>query len=425
MKRNLFLKFLQRIFWAFQIALVITVLITIVSPVKAAPLAQEPAPTPSAEETLAAPAQPSDVIPPMETENPEPTPVPTEPPLEPIIIPTDIPVEPPSAGLTNTSPNISTSSDGTVSINYVKPITLYARNTYEPYILPSTLRLGAPKVAPIIITYRSAGQVNALGDTCIAFPTLAKNAFMYAASQWRSRLTSAVTISIEACWANLPSGVLGHSATMGYSANFPGAPRTNTWYPRPLADKLRGTNINPGQFDISIAYANGFSSQFYYASSGSPGTKYDFIEIVMHEITHGLGFAGSMRYSSSKGSWGYSDGIHLYPTIYDRFTIDSLNRYLINTSIYPNPSIALGTKLRSNAIYFYGPYARAANSGLRVALYAPGTWAPGSSYAHLAESFNTTTSKMMTYSIPRGEAVHDPGPVTKGILRDEGWGIVY
>jgi hypothetical protein len=177
---------------------------------------------------------------------------------------------------------------------------------------------------------------------------------------------------------------------------------------------------------MTIAYANGFSSQFYYNPTGSPGTKYDFVEIVMHEIAHGLGFSASMRYSAPNGSWGYWDGsyTYLYPAIYDRFLVDSAYRYLVNTAVYPNPSSTLGSRLRSNAVYFNGAFAKGAYANKLVPLYAPGTWAAGSSISHLGEIFNTTTSKMMTYSIPKGEAVHDPGPVTKGILRDEGWGVV-
>jgi hypothetical protein len=65
----------------------------------------------------------------------------------------------------------------------------------------------------------------------------------------------------------------------------------------------------------------------------------------------------------------------------------------------------------------------AANGGQRVKLYAPSTWAGGSSYAHLDYStFSGTTNRLMVYAISSGVAIHDPGSVTMGLLRDLGWG---
>jgi uncharacterized repeat protein (TIGR02543 family) len=81
----------------------------------------------------------------------------------------------------------------------------------------------------------------------------------------------------------------------------------------------------------------------------------------------------------------------------------------------------LASQLTSGSVYFDGPHANAANGGSRVRLYAPGTWAPGSSYSHLDDDFNGTVNAMMTYSVDYGESIHDPGLVTMGILHDNGW----
>ena len=72
-------------------------------------------------------------------------------------------------------------------------------------------------------------------------------------------------------------------------------------------------------------------------------------------------------------------------------------------------------------VLFDGLNANAANGGNRVPLYVPSTWQSGSSYAHLAESFNATPNALMTYSLNNGESVHNPGLVTCGILKDLGW----
>jgi hypothetical protein len=65
-----------------------------------------------------------------------------------------------------------------------------------------------------------------------------------------------------------------------------------------------------------------------------------------------------------------------------------------------------------------------ANGGERVKIYAPSTWAQGSSYSHLDnDTFRSTVNRLMVYSTPSGQASHDPGPVTKGIFKDLGWSL--
>jgi hypothetical protein len=101
---------------------------------------------------------------------------------------------------------------------------------------------------------------------------------------------------------------------------------------------------------------------------------------------------------------------------------DGSGNQLINTSVYGNPSTALGTALTSDDIWFHGSNAMAANGDQRVKMYAPSTWAVGSSYAHLDyDTFHGTANRLMVYAISAGDSIHDPGPVTKGLLKDLGW----
>ena len=127
----------------------------------------------------------------------------------------------------------------------------------------------------------------------------------------------------------------------------------------------------------------------------------------------------SMWVYGGQGIWGIGG----QPTIYDRFMENGSAQSLLNTSLFPNPSSALAAQLQSNNLYFNGANARAANGGARPKMYAPSTWQPGSSYAHLDEIFNGTVNALMTYSLDDGEAIHDPGQVTMGILADVGWNM--
>jgi len=272
--------------------------------------------------------------------------------------------------------------------------------------------------ATISINYLPAGP-GQWGDICVTWPDQPKAAFTYAANLWASQLQSSVPITIDACWANnLPAGILGHSGAKNYFRNFSGAPVANTWYAVSLANALHGSDLDPGQSDMYIGYSNSFN--WYFGTDATPPSQVDFVSVVLHEITHSLGFSGSMQISEGQGSWGLGTP---YPDIYDRFTENGSGQKLIDTALFPNPSAVLATQLTSNDIYFNGANANAGNGGARVPLYAPATWSPGSSYAHLAESYNNTPNALMTYALPNGESIHNPGPVTLGLLKDIGWAL--
>ena len=146
--------------------------------------------------------------------------------------------------------------------------------------------------------------------------------------------------------------------------------------------------------------------------------KFDFVTVVLHEIGHGLNFTGTMKYSDGTGAWGYGKD-PAYPNIYDVFIKDGDGKSLIT---YDNNSTALGNALTSDNLWFHGDEAMAANGGQRVKIYAPSQWSSGSSYSHLDyETFNKPPNKLMVYAGGEGEFVHDPGPVTKGLLNDLGW----
>jgi hypothetical protein len=303
--------------------------------------------------------------------------------------------------------------------------------------LPRQGGLGA-QAATFVIDYVPAGYTNALDDICMVFPAAAVAPFEAAAAIWAGLIQSAVPLRIEACWASLPAGVLGHSAATTYVRDWTtgsAPPLAGTFYQVALANALAGVDLYPvpaskpagcnpatcpnsNWDDLSIAFANGYSSSFYYGTSGNPGPLTDLESVMVHEIAHALGFAGSM-YLATTTTVGWGAGG--FPAAYDRFTVDGAGVSLINTATYPNPSAALLTALTSGSISFSGPIAKAANAGANVPLYAPNPYRPGSSYAHLAESYNGGENALMTYSIGPGEVLHAPGPVGMGVLNDVGW----
>ena len=170
------------------------------------------------------------------------------------------------------------------------------------------------------------------------------NVFQKAADIWGSTLNSNVTIVVQAtfqdrgftpCTAN--SAVLGAAGTIQIFANTPGVLWPSTWYHSALANKLAGADQQPGPLDPGflqppfaddiIAFFNpnlgaanclAGSSWYYGIDNQAPSGTIDFLNVVSHEIGHGLGFATFV----DKGSGTTESGL---PDVYTAYTHDDTN----------------------------------------------------------------------------------------------------
>ncbi len=217
---------------------------------------------------------------------------------------------------------------------------------------------------------------------------------------------------------------MASESTLGYSGggpllrDFTNAPRSGTWYAGSLANSLAGTDLDTSKYDMYITFNKNFA-WYTGVDANPPADLFDLESVALHEICHGLNFSGSMRYASDVANWGYDTG---YPNVYDTYMRDGSGNSLIDASVYANKSSALGSAVTSNDLWFHGPQAMSGNGGSRVKMYAPTTWKSGSSYSHLDhDTFVTGNNRLMRYAIAKGTAIHDPGPVAMGILKDLGW----
>lgn len=304
----------------------------------------------------------------------------------------------------------SAANDGPISIPGPEVIIRAIPNTGEGFFVPpppASMRLSpnAPEAATINVTYNG-------------FSAEAQTAFQYAVNIWAGLLDSSVTINITATWTPLATGVLGSAGSVSVYGNFPGAPALNTWFPDALADKRSCGNVG-GAYDIVANFNSSFPDWYFGTDGVVPFTQWDFVTVVLHEIGHGLGFAGSFTtVSAGVGRWDHPSFLGI-PAIYTRFTRDGAGTSITS---YTSPSALLATTLQggTGGIFWTGRFGTAGNSGVQPTLYSPNPWEQGSSFSHFNQA--TYATELMKPALPNGISIHNPGTRTLGVLRDIGWG---
>jgi len=276
---------------------------------------------------------------------------------------------------------------------------------------------------------REEASVMAGGATIAVFYTgftgapAAQVAFEYAVGIWRNNVFSPVPMTIDAVFANLGPGLLGQASALS-NVDFPGG-IPNTRYGDPLADRLAGSDQFPGDLDI-LAEFNSTANWYFGTDGNTPPGQYDFVSVVLHELGHGLEFAGSATYSAGQGSLGGGSGVL---KVYDLFTVTETGAPIRG---FASPSLALGTQLTHNynagnptgpGVYWGGAKGIIGNGGTRPRLYTQTPYLAGSSYSHLDESVYPAgnANSLMTYALSAAEAIHSPGPVMLGMFDDMGW----
>ena len=137
-------------------------------------------------------------------------------------------------------------------------------------------------------------------------------AYQFAADLWGAVLQSNVETRVGASFQPLAcaatSGVLGSAGAWYVNRDFAGAPVAGIWYHAALANALAGVNLNsadptyiaPDDIEIGSRFNSNLgtpgcleTSGWYYGLDGNtPAGRINFLDVVMHEIGHGLGFQG-------------------------------------------------------------------------------------------------------------------------------------
>ncbi|MCH8295898.1 hypothetical protein IH992_32875 [Candidatus Poribacteria bacterium] len=248
----------------------------------------------------------------------------------------------------------------------------------------------------------------------------------------KSRITSSVEIRVNAEFKPLGSSdILGGAIAENVHRNFTGSV-PNTWYPDALADKLAGQDLSPNQPDLT-AELNSSVMDFYFGTDGNtPADQFDFVTLVLHELIHGLSFAGNEFFDEETGK-GYvtlsEQGSPELPGIYDSNVVHVNGgnvTAITNTTVFPDSSVALGNALQSGKLFWNGANGIiGAGDGNKPKLYAPATFVEGSSYSHLDEEtyLPGNINTLMSPDQDTQESAHDFGPIAIGMFKDMGWTI--
>jgi hypothetical protein len=270
------------------------------------------------------------------------------------------------------------------------------------------LKSGSEKKSDIIVNYS-------------LFPEEAKKAFEYAVGLWEYIIESPIPIYVQANWRTQNQNVLGSCGPTDYYSNFEGAPHENRFYPIALVEKITKEEIT-GQSNPDMEADFNKSINWYFGIDGqTPDSLYDFVTVVLHEMGHGLGFTG---FFYAVGDTGTYANLNIGDaTSFDQLVIKKNGDRLLDTLLFPNPSDQLLEAFISNNLYGNSPVATIDGGGYIPRLYAPNIWNEGSSIYHLNDATYAegNPNSLMTHAFGQGEAIHDPGPITKGIMADIGW----
>lgn len=145
--------------------------------------------------------------------------------------------------------------------------------------------------------------------------------YQLAMDMWGSVLQSNVEIKVYASFARLTctptGGTLGQAGPNWIVNDFPGA-TPNTFYHSALGDAIAGVDLVPdpndpadifSQFNGDLGKADCLSGlNWYYGLDGiTPVGSINFLNVVMHEIGHGLGVSGFLN--KTTGVLGFGTGL--------------------------------------------------------------------------------------------------------------------
>ena len=270
-----------------------------------------------------------------------------------------------------------------------------------------------------------------------------KLSFIKAAEILAEQVVSTQTILVDANFDSTMScsafeatlGSAGATTNIGYPAATSGL-LGNTYYPIGLANAITGSDIDPWVSDITSSFnadlgdSDCLSGSFWYYGFDAPsGSDIGFTTVLLHEMTHGLGFASLTDASDGSKAAGIDD-------IFSNFLYskqDSADWSVaggLNDSDRADSAVSVtgllwnGSNVNTKAIglltagYDDADTSSSFTSGDRVQMYAPNPIEGGSSVSHFTTA--ASPNEIMEPQYTAGQL--DLG-LALYLLKDIGWEI--
>ena len=262
--------------------------------------------------------------------------------------------------------------------------------------------------------------------------------FQAAADRWEEILQIDVDIIVDASFVSLDcttfSGVLGAAGPLSIAFDFDNAPLASTLFVIAEALNLSGTTSTDSSIEAFFNDDVGTpgcldSSGWYYGLDGNgPANEIDFLEVVLHELAHGLGvtnFVGQNGARPNIGGVPFNDifMVNLRDLTLGQNWPDLTNAERAASSINDTNLVWSGTEVqRFSNVAFQG-----FNSGM-AQMFAPTSFAQGSSVSHFDTDifFNTTVDNITGFN-----ELMEPERtgsfelfLTAALMSDIGWTVI-
>jgi hypothetical protein len=128
-------------------------------------------------------------------------------------------------------------------------------------------------------------------------------------------------VTFDALYCSATSVVFGNGSTTEVWTS-PSYPKPDTWYPKALANKLSGVDLDPAFADIRATFNSNLGQTgclegtfFYLGLDNNHGSDIDLVTHALHYFARGLGFMTTTNLTTG----AYIGGL---PNVYDHFVLD-------------------------------------------------------------------------------------------------------